>query len=87
MVKAKKQSRTTIWEIAGWAGVVFIAGSYSLLALGFVDGESLLYHSLVFVGSVFVASISYLKKTYQPFILNVLFAILAMLAIMRIILS
>lgn len=86
MVKAKKQSRTTIWELAGWAGVVFIAGSYSLLALGLVDGESPLYHSLVLAGSVFVAGISYLKKAYQPFVLNMLFALLAAFALVRIIL-
>lgn len=87
MVKAKKRTRIDIWELAGWAGVVFIAGSYGLLALGFVDGQSLLYHSLVLAGSVFVALISFIKTAYQPFILNAIFAILAVLAILRIILS
>lgn len=87
MAKTKRQPTTNIWELAGWTGVAFIAGSYSLLALGFVSGQSLLYHSLVLAGSVFVAAISYVKRTYQPFVLNLLFAILAMLAIIRIILS
>lgn len=87
MAKSRKQQSTNLGEIAGWIGVVFIAGSYSLLALGVVDGQSLFYHSLVLAGSVFVAGISYRKHAYQPFILNALFAILAMLAIIRIILS
>lgn len=80
-----KKTKTNVWEIAGWAGVLFIAGSYSLLALGILDSLSPTYHVLVLIGSIFVAVISYIKHALQPFVLNILFAFLAFIALARIV--
>ena len=71
-------------EIAGWVGVVFILGSYCLLATGVIDGNSWMYHALVLIGSSFVAAISYTKHAFQPMVLNVCFSVLALLALLRI---
>ena len=71
-------------EIAGWIGVVFILGSYCLLATGVIDGNSWVYHALVLAGSLFVAAISYKKQAFQPMVLNVCFSVLALIALARI---
>lgn len=71
-------------EIAGWIGVVFVVGSYCLLAMGLIDGNSWLYHGLVLIGSLFVAAISYKRRVIQPMVLNLCFAGLAIVALVRI---
>ncbi len=72
-----------LYETLGWIGVVFILSSYCLLALGIIDGSSWLYHTLLLGGSATVAAISYKKHAFQPFLLNVIFAILAIIALIR----
>ena len=73
-------------EIIGWIGTLLILVSYSLLAMG-VIGNVPLYHWLVLAGSIGVAAISYRKKAWQPFVLNVIFAVLACIALIRFSLS
>ena len=80
-----KITKDTVIESAGWAGVVLIVGSYGLLALGFVNSSSVLYHSLVLCGAFAVAVVSYRKHDYQPAVLNAIFAVLAIIALTRII--
>lgn len=72
-----------ILDIAGWVGVVFVLGSYCLLALGIIDGNSWTYHTLVLFGSAFVAAISLKRHAFQPAVLNVAFAALAIMALVR----
>lgn len=83
-MKAKRNN--TIYEAFGWSGVVLVIGSYGLLATGIVDGSSALYHSLVLVGALGVALVSYKKHDYQPAVLNTIFAVFALIALARIVL-
>jgi hypothetical protein len=79
----KLQIPNKVYEIAGWAGVVFVLGGYCLLAVGIIDGNSWPYHLSVLVGSIFVAAVSYRKRAYQPLALNATFSILALFALIR----
>ena len=73
-----------VYEILGWFGVVFVVGSYCLLALGILNGNNWPYHALVLVGSVFVTAISLQRRAMQPAVLNACFAALALVALIRI---
>ncbi len=79
-----KQKTNNILEIAGWLGVVFVLGSYMLLATGIIDGNSWIYHSLVLVGSISIIIISYKKRVFQPVVLNGVLSIFAIVALIRI---
>ena len=70
-------------EVLGWTGTILILVSYALLASG-VIGNDIRYHGLLLIGSIGVAAISYYKKAWQPMVLNLVFMILAIIAIMRI---
>lgn len=70
-------------ELLGWIGTSFVIGSYVLLSLGIIQGNSYTYHSLVLVGSFGVALISYLKKAHQPFVINAFFVAIAIIALIR----
>lgn len=82
-MKVIVQSSQT-YEILGWVGVVFVLGSYSLLATNVIDSNSWVYHALVLTGSLFIAIISYIRRVFQPMILNVCFSVLALVALIRI---
>lgn len=83
----KPDSSNHLLEIAGWIGVIFVLGSYYLLATGIIDGNTWPYHSLVLVGSVFVASISLKRRALQPAVLNICFALMAIVALIRLALA
>lgn len=78
-----KRHTDTIIEIAGWIGVVLVLGSYFLLASGFIHSESWEYHVMILVGAVFVAIVSYRKRSFQPALLNIVFVVLAVIALLR----
>jgi len=80
----KKNKTNILSEIIGWIGVILIALSYFLLAFEIIDGRSLVYHSLIFVGATFVAILSYRQRIYQPALLNTFFSVLAAFAILKI---
>lgn len=83
-MKETTSSESQIYEILGWVGVVFVLGSYALLATNIIDGNSWVYHALVLAGSVFIAVISYIRRVFQPMVLNVCFSLLALVALIRI---
>jgi len=84
VIMNKQQSSNIILEILGWIGVIFVLGSYCLLAMGIIDGNSWIYHVLVLAGSIFIAAISYKKRIFQPMVLNLCFSAFALIALMRI---
>ena len=67
----------------GWIGTAGVLLAYGLLSVGIIAGETLLYHFLMLVGSVGLAIITYHRKTYQPLVVNVVFSILALTALVR----
>ena len=86
---AKRESKLytiirTHGELLGWIGTSLIIGSYALLSLGVIGGDSYVYHVLVLTGSVGVAIISYIKQAYQPFVINAFFVAIALIALLRI---
>lgn len=79
-MKTKKSSFTI--ELLGWVGTALVLGGYILLSTG-VIGNDPLYHGMMLFGSIGVALISYRQRAWQPFALNVAFALAAFYAILR----
>ena len=77
--------RVKFYETIGWIGTVLVLASYALLSTGIVEAN-LLYHAMVGSGSIGVALISYKKRVWQPFIINVVFFSFALIAVLRILL-
>ena len=74
--------KSTLLELFGWLGTAFVIISYVLLTSGTIT-DDWRYHLLILVGSFLVALISFVKKAWQPFVLNVLFALLALLTLLK----
>lgn len=74
-----------ISDILGWIGTISLLLGYALLTMGIINND-LRYFLLTLFGSVGIAYISYIKRAWQPFVLNLIFGILSVIAILRLLL-
>jgi hypothetical protein len=71
-------------ESIGWYGTFAIVFAYASLSFGIFSSNDLLYQILNGTGALGIIYISFRKKTYQPGVLNIIWLIIAMVAIIRI---
>lgn len=68
-------------EIIGWYGVVAIITAYGLNNFGMLSTHSFWYVFLNLSGSLGIVYVSLKKKNYQPAVLNIVWAIIALLGL------
>ena len=73
-------------EILGWYGMLAIISAYALVSFSFLTPESLSYQLLNGTGAIGIAIISFHKRTYQPAVLNCIWTVIAIAAIVKILL-
>ncbi len=71
-------------ETIGWIGMSLIVLAYALNMFGVTAATSIMYLTMNILGSLGVVYISLKKKTYQPGVLNIIWAIIAAIALLRI---
>ncbi len=76
--------RKIIIEILGWYGTVAIIGAYALSSFAIIKSDSLIYQMLNLTGALGIVGISLAKKAYQPSVLNIIWSIIALIAILKI---
>jgi hypothetical protein len=74
--------RHTVQNI-GWYGVIAILLAYGLLIFGVLNMDSIWYLMLNLTGATAVAVEARSKKDRQPMVLNVIWALVAVVAIIR----
>lgn len=77
--------RNQFAELIGWIGSAAILTGYGLLSTGVISGNSILYYCLSGLGGFGLAVITYRHRAYQSFIVNIVFTIFAVIALIRII--
>lgn len=75
--------KSQLAEAFGWFSSALILAGYALLSLGILDGDSVLYHLIFIIGSIGLAVITYRHRAFQSFTVNVFFALLALVALIR----
>lgn len=70
-----------IFEILGWYGASAILGAYALISFNIVGSDSYIYQLLNLTGATGVMVISFLKHARQPAFLNLVWAIVAVVAL------
>ncbi len=76
-------SKKNVDEIIGWYGTTAIVLAYALLSFGFIASDTLIYQILNITGALGIVYISFKKKAYQPGILNIIWVVIAMIAIIK----
>ncbi len=77
-----KNNRTLV-EVIGWLGVALILLAYILTSFNALDNQSLVYQLLNLFGALGILIDTWVKKDYQPVFLNVVWALVAIVAIAR----
>lgn len=72
----------TLIDILGWCGVALILGAYTCLSFGFIDA-GYLFQATTLIGSLALATETWIKRDRQPAILNTVYATVAAIAIIR----
>jgi len=78
-------SRSTKISIIGWYGVVATILAYVLVSFFILSPASIWYQLLNFTGAIGVTVETFYKKDYQPFWLNLIWAVIALAAIFNLV--
>jgi hypothetical protein len=70
-------------EIAGWYGTGAIVGAYLLVSMDVVDGAGWVYQILNLTGALGLIGIAYLKGLRQNVVLNLFWAAIGIMAILK----
>lgn len=74
-------------SIVGWYGVLAILAAYILVTNDILSAKSLPYQLLNLTGAVGIAVVAASRKDKQPVVLNIIWAIIAAVAIVQIIVN
>ena len=74
-------------EIVGWYGVGAILLAYLLNSLGIINSSNYWYVILNLTGALGIVIDAWRQKNYQPVILNLVWAFIALFALLRMFLS
>lgn len=69
----------------GWYGAAATLTAYFLISFGIVHGRDLSYQVLNLTGAIGLGTVCYFKSTYQPLFVNIIWATIAILAILNIV--
>ena len=78
-----KNSRAFIGDIFGWYGTAAILLAYALLSFSVVKSDQLLYLILNLSGAIGFVIFGYLKKENAPLVLNLVWAAIAFVAMLK----
>jgi hypothetical protein len=76
-------NKKIVEEAIGWFGTVAILGAYALLSFNLLSPQMIIYQVLNCTGALGIVYISLRKKAYQPGVLNMIWSIIALTAIVR----
>lgn len=70
-------------EVLGWYGLVAVVIAYGCVSLSFISPASYIYQFLNLSGSVGLGLVAFVKRAYQNGVLNLVWGIIAVVAILR----
>lgn len=74
-------------EICGWYGMISLITAYALAGFGIIQADGIIYLLLNLTGGIGLLIIAAAKNVLQSVLLNLFWAIIGLIAIMRLILS
>lgn len=81
---ANNMHRNTLIEAIGWYGVVALLLAFALVSFDVLRSSSIWYQLLNLTGAAAIALDAFNQKNYQPGVLNVIWGIVALIALVRI---
>jgi hypothetical protein len=75
------KNKNILYEIIGWYGTLAIILAYAGNSFNLITSNSLAYQLLNFTGAIGIITISLHKKVYQSVALNIVWGVVAIIAI------
>lgn len=72
-------------ETFAWVGVTLILMAYALVSFDVIESDSIPFQLMNLIGAAGIASVSLLKRVFQSVVLNVIWSLIAFVAIIRIV--
>ena len=76
--------KSKIISLIGWYGVIATVLAYMFVSFGLMSPVGMLYQVLNLTGAIGITIETWVKRDYQPFWLNLIWAIIALVAIINI---
>jgi hypothetical protein len=70
-------------DIIGWIGVLLILTAFILTTFSIISAKDIVYGVLNVIGAAGIITSSYVKKDFQPVILNVIWLLVAVAGIIK----
>lgn len=80
-------NKKNIIEMVGWYGTVAILLAYALVSFKVIESDYILYQLLNLTGALGIVAVSFAKGVRQPAVLNIVWSLIALAAIINIVLS
>ncbi len=77
-------TKKTLLEVAGWYGMAAILLAYGLVSFQAIQSDGIVYQLLNLTGAAGLAGISLSKRATQPALLNIIWAAIALVAVLSI---
>ena len=68
-------------EVLGWIGIILVLLAYGLTTFEVISGGSLLFMGLNLLGAIGIALDAWEDKNIQPVVLNIIWAVIAVVGI------
>lgn len=79
-----ENKKNVLVEIYGWYGAVGLLAAYALSSFGILTPDNVWYQIINVTAALGIVTVSLYKKTYQPGILNIIWAIVGVVALFKI---
>lgn len=84
----RTEKPTKLWiEIAGWYGMAAVLGAYALVSFEVLDNTGIVFQLLNLTGAAGLLVLAWYKKATQVALLNLIWALVALAALIRLALS
>lgn len=80
---SKKGMTSIIIESLGWIGMALILYAFYASSNGILSPDSRTYQSINLVGSIGLIVVSWVKRAYQPALLNIIWTLISAVALVR----
>lgn len=74
-------NKNTLFDVLGWYGTFAIMAAYFANSFGILNAHTITYQTLNASGALGIVLVSYVKRAYQPMILNVMWFLIGVVAI------
>jgi hypothetical protein len=77
-------NKKLIGEVVGWYGTIAILCAYFLVSFSIISVTDFWYQFLNITGALGIGILSYIKKAYQPMVLNIVWTVIGLAVLVQV---